>query len=737
MKKATLILTMLLLSMNIYALLPINTSPESIITDIENISKLFPHSQGSDKEKELIKYITTRLTETGVKFSVQDFQNAVGYHSFSQIIQADIPGENEDILVIAIPLSRSNQYSVDNDFGILNIVTGLSMVESLSAHKPPVNIKILFLGGELEDDSGTSLGSKLFLSSFFPISPVAVLYMNFPDRPGKIRLGTGGIGVVSPRWIIEQTTSALNNTSIDYYTLSQETQIFRIGMGSPRGRITPYLANDYPAIYIEGEEGDSSSIDWVNSILYFTNNFLESNQNGFPLERENHYQFVRVSGKTRLISELAYIRFLIFTTLLLVLYPFFARRRFKRYTMLLKKHIWIIPVMVGLVFIFLLLSTLLIEAILRIQNTPDFWQHHAMAFLFLKLTGALTLYWVSHKILKRLPFSRRGNFYSATALLLLIILFVIVCIINISFAYIIMWSLFFAFLFSIFRSRIIKLFCLILSMAWTVYFTYIIFYTPYNELADFLLFSRFAGNGFLALVLLPHIFMSIRLSFLFFIRGRRPRKIMDRIILFTLLFATLLLALNLLITSPFPPETAQPLIIRDNIDIETPCRKVSLESPAPFTLENLSYEDEFFTIDPHSRVAEMDCESIPPSPEIKTELSSFLGRKEIKITINSLEDQNPSRIDLTLISLNQDELILLDSNFPYSLDSESGTAVILLGSNPPMPLILSFILPGDQVVEGQFEIHFSPPVQIEVQGDKKFAIEKKQIFNFKRKLIGE
>ena len=733
MKKTAIIILLLLATLNANGLLPLNTSTRDIITDIENISKLFPFSPGSPGETTLLAYITDRFEENQIEYALSDFSAARGYHSFSRIIEADIPGEKEDVLILAIPLSHSVG-SIQQ--GGLNIVTGVQTAVAFSKKPPPVSIKILFLGGE-EDNNNSALGTRLFLESYYPDSPVAVLYLNTPDKPGAIKIGTGGKGAVTSRWMIEQSIKALEDTSLDYFALSHETQFFRLGIGKPLQAITLFLNNDLPAVYLNGTEGTIPAEEWIEEFLSFINNFLNNSRQGFPSEVENHYQFFQFLGEARLISESAYIQALFILTMALILYPILARRRFKRYLAMIKKHIWIIPMMVGLVFLFLLLATLFTESILRLQNTPELWKSHPTAFLLLKISGALTLYWVIHKMLKRLPFSRRGNFYSASAILLLIILFIIVCAVNISFSYIILWSLCFAFLFSVFRNKFLKLIFLLGSMAWVVYFALIIFKTPYEEAARFLLFSRWYGNLILTLILLPHIFMTIRLSYLFFIHGKKPRKIMGRLTLLILLLSTFSLGFYLLLSPPFAEEEPQPLVVlhvQDAIDGE---HYLSITSPAPFRRNSINLNGEKLPLPSGEGTTLLPSEASGPPRFIQSDSSTFLERRQIKLTFNSLPEKELIKLHLSLTANNDQEFTLLDCNYPYSLRINQKVLVIHLGERPPVPVVVSMVFPEDQSVAAAYEAEFSIPDNLVIQEGKKFWIEQRFLYRESLDLTGE
>ena len=730
MKKAATLLVLLIFTLPLWALLPVTNDPELIISDINRISKLFPRTEGSEGESELLDYIRSRLSDREIRFSETDFQNAAGYHSFSRILQVDIPGDKPDTLIIAVPLDSRHAAGPEGSTGALNIALALSLVTELRDYTPPVSIKVLFLGAQEGLTGEAFLGSRRFLADFFPDYPVAVLYLDIPDTGGRLDLRIGGRGVISPRWLIQRTTRALNRTALPYQVASDEARFFRLGFASEATPIEPFLEAGYPALLLEGRT-DSPAGDlrnWTRSFFFFISNFLDTNQEGFPSGGESHYQFFRWGGDTYLIPEARYMAFLILVPAALLIYPFFARRRFSRYLRLMGRHVWMVPVVVGLVFLFLLLGTLVLESVLRIQNTPDLWMDRPVSFFLLKITGALTLFWVTHKLLKFLPFSRRGNFYSASALVLLLLVLFLVSAINVSFSYLFLWSFVFGFLFTVFRSRFLKSLFLLASMSWMFAFLVSVFSQPQTELARLLLLSRFRGNALMALILVPYIFLFIRLSFLFFIPRKRVRKWTDRGILAVLGILTAGLLLQLFLSRPYPPDRTFPLELLDETAGDPPVRTLTLTAPAPFGTDTLSLEGLELEVAPSARTAVFHPEESLPEPSISLEVIPFLARREIRLTLSGGGDvPPPDEVRLVLSGGNREDLVVLDSNFPYTL--EAGSVTFHVGIHPPLPLVMDFILPGGFPLQAELTLRYLSGPDAFSQAGRNFLLSAERRFS--------
>jgi hypothetical protein len=686
----------------------VTVEPQDIVTDIRAISKLFPRTEGSVGEDQLISLIKERLNVQGIQYKETDFSEAAGFHSFSRILTAEIPGSGDEFLTLVAPLNQP-RWS-DPGWGSVNIALALGLLKNHGGTEFPVGLRVFFLGGEFTDDA--PLGSQEVLSLFSPDTISPFFYLAFEAPPKILALKAGGEDTVCPRWFLEESTDLLTQSGIDARIRGAEIQFSRFGFGESPSLIQPYLRAGFPALLMTGEgslaEGEWH--DWISLMLLFFTRFLDSSTPGFTAEVDTHYLFFQWGDRPVIIPETEYMAALIIVLAALLLYPFFARRRFRRYTWLIRHHLWILPALVALTYLFLLLGTLSVDALLLASNNSELWKAAPVPLYLFKFSGALLFTALLYGVFKRLPFSRKGNFYSAAALQLLFVDLLVISFINISFSYYILWTFLFTFLFTILRRKELKLTALVISMVWLFVFLVQIFSYPQEDLIRILLLSRVKGNLLQALILLPFIFLIIRLSFLFFVPRKRTRKVIFRATLGILAAAWAGLFIFLLALNPYGPDNPQPITVADQIWISPQRRLITASSPAPLLLDTLSYQGEAIPLDPGGRSSLYSTDRLPPSPEILLSQRLFLRRREVNISILPRDDgATPALITLQIDS--PEEVVILDSNFPYTLgipDTE-GLVKIHVGANPPLPQTVSLIVPDTQTMELTVSVVFHLP----------------------------
>ena len=101
---------------------------------------------------------------------------------------------HRDTLILAVALNHPPETSNTLE-GSINIALALSILEQLKTSKPPISVKVLFLGAEFGDDPDYPMGSKLFLRDFYPEHHVMVLYLNLKTIPKRLYIRAGGRGI--------------------------------------------------------------------------------------------------------------------------------------------------------------------------------------------------------------------------------------------------------------------------------------------------------------------------------------------------------------------------------------------------------------------------------------------------------------------------------------------------------------------------------------------------------------
>lgn len=716
MKKALIFAALMALGSGfLFAQGPITVNPQTVLRSLDYFSKQYPRTEGSLGEKRSVNYIEKHLEQLGIGYSRHDFHNLEGTHSFSSSLEVDIPGKSPDELLVVVPLDHPQDATPAND-GSINLALALGMIESLKSRQLPISLRFLFLGGEFGSGPSYPIGTHQFLANFYPDYPVAVLYLNFQYIPNRVNITGGGRRIIAPYWLINRNSSAMDAAGLYYLVRGNENQIFRLGLIESSPPINPYLQAGYPALELSSLPGRLPTAEygsWISSFLSYMNDFIEASKDGFPTNWDHHYLFFQAKSFSFIITEREYAILVIVILGLLLLYPVVYRERFLRYLRTIGRNVLSIPLLLVLVFLFLLLATLLIEALTLIRNFPTIWLHAPLLFFLLKAAAALFLFALLYRFLRHLPFSRNGRFYSAGSILLLLIDSIVLGLFDFSLAYYFVWALVWAVLFSSARSRWFKLAFLLLSTAWLVKATVDIFTLPALDVVRVILLSRVKGNIVLALVILPFLFMIIRLDLLFRHPRRRRGITVVRALETALGAATAALFVFLAVFRVYAPGNPQPISVTENMNLSSNKSLVEVSSPAPIGKISLSAPDLTEAISTRARRYSTTVTGTKPVLQEQISTSSFLDRKRIDLRIEP--DGKPYRVSVELSS--REQIVIFDSNFPFSYSSTGKQATIHIGANPPFPLDVQFTLPQAANVEVGLKLTYTTlPFAIKVGG---------------------
>jgi hypothetical protein len=703
----------LLLVLAAFPLFGQDTEAQRVLADYATLQLYYPRPEGSPAERSVLRYVEARLEQLGLAFRRFDFQESDLDHSFSSCLSVTIQGEREDRLLLAVPLNHPLEASRDLD-GSINIALALQLLERMQRSKPPISVEVLFLGAEFGEGPGYPMGSRLFLRSFTPAYRVMALYLNLRTIPTRVHIRPGGRGVEAPYWLIDRTTRALRAADLFFLLRGNETQIFRIGLTGERTIIEPFLAADYPAVSLEGEYAGlpaGGEQAWAASFLRFFDEFLASFRGGIPETWDRHYLFFQVRNFYFRISEQLYLGLLIAVLSAVLAYSLVATRRLRRYLRLLGRDFWVLPLYLLFVFLLLFLSTLALEGIQRLRNMSELWVSLPLPFLAFKLAVSLLIFFAALPLLRRLHISRRGSFYSAAALLFLLLDIVVVAVINISFTYYFLWAFLLGLLFSASPWRPLKLLAFLASPYWLVKTVLELFSLPVLRFTRFVLLSPLWGNMLLAVVLLPFILMFIRLRMvvpLFRISNRRTRQVAGASV-----FAAVLLGLAVffLSYSPYSRARPQPVTALYTFDQGGSLRRLRLESPAP--LGRLSVWDgrQFIAVDTRRRTWQ---ENLPPAEQLlvtQVVSQAFLDRRNITLDLQPRGE--PVRVRLAVSSA--EEFVLYDASFPWERDPGGRRYALLIGANPPLPLAVQVTLPQGRSFSVEITLEYDqPPLEYRV-----------------------
>ncbi len=684
---------------------------ESIYADVESFT---PRIEASEGERALVEYIQEFAVTYSLDVEQYDFSSFRNGHSFSKVLSIDIPGKREDTVWIAAALDQAqdsasspsaNLESAKNSVaGNLGITAALALLQHYSETTPELSLRFLFLGsehGRLE-----SGGSRLVLSQYLPGEPVALLYLDLGEARLPLHLHAGARGSLAPLWLMEGTAEALSMGGLTWSVPTALLQLQRIGLGPKGVLIQPYFDAGIPALTLTHSGSDLTlpiSVGRFGRRFESTvDSFLSQHADGLPAAWDRNYLFFRTQNGYFSLDEAFHVASIFVVMGLTLLYGFIARARTRRYRNTIARNIWNIPGFAVVCFAFLFLTTLIIRQLLEVRAFPEFWAYYPVGFFFMKILGAVFLFSLTLQVVMRLPFSKNGSFYSATALLLLFTSVVVSAIVDVAVSYYFIWAFLCAFLFSVSRRRRYMYLLMVLAPTPLLVFTFEALRLPELQVTETLLLSPIRGNLLQTLIVLPFLLMFVRMDFLIphpsAGKKRWTLKVLSSVTGFS--FGALLLLL--LSITPFSPESPRPVSVFENNDIETSIRTVTVQAPNRIGEIDLVLHDETFELSSVQQEETFMADHRDSPLQVQVTTSVFLDRKRVRLRLDAVRPLSSVRLQL----LSEDPLFLLHSELPTRLADDRRSGDIFIGANPQLPLSFEFTVPADAELSLEF---FSVP----------------------------
>jgi hypothetical protein len=695
----------------LFAKAEVRSTGASLSEDLQAVTRFFPRQEGSAGEKELIAWIEARLTSRQIPFIPFDFSQSDFQHSFSSCLRVDLPGKSKDTLLVAVPLNGPPGASQESD-GSINIALALDLIEYARDRSLPLSLTVLFRGAEFGDTDGYPMGSTLFLREFQPEYRAAVLYLNLRRVPARVLVRGGGRGIVSPYWLMNSCVAALREAKVAFRVQGDESQVFRMGITGERTAIEPYLKAGYPSAGLEGEYGQMTRQDevkWLASFAGFLQTFLTASPPSIPEEWDRHYLLLQVGEISMIVSEKAYIAVLAGTLAAALLYSLVSLRGLRKYLRILTRNSPTIIPLAGLSFLFLAAGTYVLQGLLSLRRFPTLWTFFPLDFLALKACIALFLYSVLYNLFRRLPFPRRGSFYSAAAIFFLLVDIGIVAVFNISFTYYFLWAFVFVLLSAMVPNRYAKALLFLPAPFWGLRGLIAVFMAQADPFVHLLLLSPLWGNLLVAGVCLPFILVLLRLGLIFPGRGILRRRVRELVLAGLFLAAGGALGVRLFLFSPFSPSHPQPVAAIQTIETATGVTAAGttlvISSPAPLGPLSVTDSSGVRTIDPRTSSVSL---SLPPTaPPVQISEGSRQFLLQSNVTVRVVMPSRPRVLSATLTAA--DDFILFDSGFPSVRESPRAYR-LLIGAFPPNPLSLQLTLPTHRSFSLTLTMEFDTPL---------------------------
>jgi hypothetical protein len=695
--------------------------------------------------------LTSFAAEQGISLRRQEIRRNEQFHSYGENLRFILPGSDDSrILIFAAYVTAEDEpLSRDNTAVLAALLALLEQIDSGILYS---GLEITFTGS-IDQQKGL----REYLSRNSPQVPDLVYVLESDDQFGeRVDIINGDRNIVSPLWILRYLENRFESRALPSGLANSRTQLYRLGLAAP-SPLGPLLNAEYNAVGLRFAPPDHSdgagnpetlpgaAAMPVSGVLGLLADILTMNGGRQAIEAaditglwDQHYISGRIGSRALIIPEGPYILALLLILMSLYLWLFLLRRRRKKYFKTLTRNFWNLPLLYAAMFGFIFLGGLMVSLTESIRGTDGLWQFIPIPLLALKVTSAMFLFTLLFTVIRRIPLSKNGSFYSASAILILSIDVVIFGVINVNFSYYFLWALLWAFMFSVSRNRIAKVFCFLVSPLFILITVVDIIRLGETALIGELIGLNPGVNLLVAFILLPFLLMLIRLDFIFPhpVRGKRN---------FTLRYSAiamfLIMLLNLLITlviDLFDETNPQTVVLTSTSRWEAPL--LTETDNGPKTLEasvgaasysrigaiEVDFLGSELSAPDGNRTVNFGMFDMPRYLGYATRREDFLGRSSYRIEFDSLS----ARARYIRVSLFTDlDTSIYDSNLPYRFLTGRGEIQFINGINPPDPMVLEFTLPSSAAPRINVEASFVVAQDMRIPDDpeKQFTLVKREI----------
>ena len=667
------------------------------IDSLRIVSGIPERREGAVGEQITLNWIGQELTRLNLNPERQRIESEAG-HSFSESIICRIDGQSEGVFILLTPI----------DNGAAGIAIMLELAKIYSNQPPNHSVLLAFLGGERGETPYHPYGSHQLLSSLPKNTSSFALYLNMESSPSRTRIITGGDGKIAPSWFIKSLSDALSLEGMPFNLRTTDLHAARLGLQGSTGPFSAWIQSEIPSLEL-GVETTSPPAGRPRDLKRIVDALLRVEQTAGSQEGSPTGGFVLLrpfpNQAPLYIPELIYITAFIVIMGIMMSLILLQSRDIQLNLRRLTSYWWTWPLLYFIVFLFLFISTLLIEETLLWTQFPTLWTHAPGVFIFFKLTvaAALTLNFIL--VTQGLPLPRSPHFYSYTAVFTAFVALLIFLALDVSLALYALGALIMQVLVIATRKERLKVALMILAVAPYGVALWIIVTEPYPEILQFLLLERIPGNLLLALLLSPTILTATSLNYWRIHYHRARRSVFTPAATLALSLASLITIPWILNLSPFSDQNPQSVEIADQIDQNQETRRLVLSSSAPIGEAKLLIDSVAIPLSNLGREAEVQAPlSIRPI-DLSQQSNAFLGRRTIEVSIDG--DAPPHTIELRLQSL--DSFTMHQCSQPYIMNSAGNEAKLLVGANPPFPFTITLTVNTEAKLNLDVEAHYDEP----------------------------
>lgn len=670
---------------------------ESALAELsEQIALNAPAEEGSPEERGRIEALTAFLEPLEVPLERSEVSTGPTVHTFAEYLIAHPRSIPFRSLVVVVPLSAP----------VESVLLGarLAAHRSLRGEGAPV----IFLGGASRDEVGPAwLSSRI--SGLPGVHQVALLTFSRLERGMLVEAGT--VGDVAPFYML-QAVRDLTTDTLRFGIAGNRLQLARLGLSVPEEPVGSILARGVPAIQITNQESRGLS-RWLSRNIFLDDqpsspqemvDALLGLEAALPSQGawERNYAALQAGPTYLLLSERALLGIGGVLLISMLLYAVTKPWRVTRYARIMRKNIWQLPLLFAAIAVYLSVATILIDSIAIARVFPSLVTFAPVITFAAKLLVAITLFGMSHEALRKALFSQNSSFYSGWALLLQLLALMVLIVSNLALSFYFVWTFTLTFLFGFVRQPWLKRFIFFLSLLPPLLFVFTVIEPGETRIATALINSPTGATLLIALFLLPYLLMLFRLDLL---RRALPGRRMARHTLVrrlaTALFGTLGLAV-LIFYDPFDDRRPVPVTVAEELLEE---HTLQVSAPRPLREARvLAGGAERAMWPERRREFSLPLDGYPEVFEVDLERREFLGRTQLRYTISSPERFRSARIYLTGV----EDLIIHESPFPVV--EQNGETRLVIGANPPNPLLLELIVEGSRAPDLLIDAQLRRPV---------------------------
>lgn len=680
------------------------SAQDSFEQTMEQLKPFCPAQEHSEQADWIQKYIKQKLEKNSIPYTEIPLNTLKDCHSFASNISVVLPGTDDKRLVFAVPMAEHSSP--------VGIALALELAEHFSKREHSSQIQIIFLGADF-------IGSKVAAEKLKE-EKNTLIYLNFKGVPDRIILQTGNREHITPYWMVNGCNNSMHKVKLNYDLKPEQNILYSIGMIPEPSPLDIYLDAGITSLMMYGNTGKmpQNSAIWAESYIRFVEEFEKLDFSQQEHEDQNYF-IMNIGDIYYILTELQIMIFFLIATGSILFYIILHAKQAKNYVHIFIKNFFIVFWTTMMLFIFFQMSTWFSQLFLMITRLDTQWQTIIPELISLKVLITVVFLILLLPTYSQFKQHNLGNFYSGSAVITAILDMVIFMAIDFSFAAYFTWSLLCIFVFAVANRRYIKFLCMMLSGLFFIRTIHGILFYPALNLCHDLIFSSMWTNLYLAVFVLPFIFMGIRIFYVIPLKSEL-RHSLSKALGFTALVVLTVIAVRFIyLYTPFNDRNRQLVNATEFYDLDGNSGTLTLESNYKLGELDIKTGDEEIAVSSKEKKLIYDIHKPQEEVSVWASTSRFLERKTIEINVAT--KGKPDELHITFIAPEKDDkIIILDSTYPYRI--QNNTVSFFIGKNQPMPFDMKITTHKGSTFDAQIEICYSTlPFDFLFTGENKYC----------------